>query len=80
MTLDLHVLSGSRAWREPEVRQAVVDHRPPRDERTAVRSAGRLDVSTRHASCVNGRHVDSGGSGGTNGTFVNGVRLSGERD
>ena len=80
MSVELHILSGSRAGQRESFEKSIiaVGRHPLSDLR--FDPEGDRDVSSRHAELkmVQGR-LTLTDSGSTNGTFVNGERVSGER-
>ena len=82
MTLELHVVSGARAGATERFDKPVVAVGRHATSDLRFDPHADLDVSARHAEL---RLVDGGGAwsvhdlGSTNGTFVNGERITGER-
>ena len=80
MSVELHIISGSRAGQRESFEKSViaVGRHPLSDLR--FDPEGDRDVSSRHAELklLRGRLTVTD-SGSTNGTFVNGERISGER-
>ena len=80
MSVELHILSGSRAGQRESFEKSIiaVGRHPLSDLR--FDPEGDRDVSSRHAELkmLKGR-LSVTDSGSTNGTFVNGERISGER-